>query len=374
MSIRIWGIYAVALTCLTTVGLAVAQEQPTTKPAGVPRLELSTVDWNFGEAWQGEPLSKELTVKNAGDVPLEILDVKTSCGCTTPTKPKTPLAPGESSTLTISYNSSSRVGPANQTVTVTSNDPAQPSVGIKVSGTVKALYEIDPKDGLVFGQLYQTSKESKKVVITNDYPEKLALKLKDGQDFGPFQVEVKEIEPGMKFEVIATTKPPLKVGHFQSDIELQTGLERIPSIKTVVFGFIQPPVAVRPAKVFAPKNAVSERKQVLRVSHAPDYPIEVTGVKSSVDAIKVELQPTKQPAPDANAPAEFTIVVTLPPGDRLPDGVQPTIEVMTNAKDPDYQKLTVPIQIIAGPQIQPPTTAPAPAAPPAAPPQPAPHG
>lgn len=373
-----WNRCVLALACVSLCALAVAQDAPSTKPAGTPHLELGAKEWSFGEVWQGEPESKEISVKNTGDAPLEI-DVKSSCGCTVATKPKSPLPPGESTSLTITYNTAGKMGPANQTVTVTTNDPTQQSTAIKVTGNVMPLYEMDPKDGISFGQLWQDSQQTNKLTIVNKYRDKLNLKLKEGQDFGQFAIELKELDPGMRYELTATPKPPLKVGRFQVEAALTTGIERIPEIKAQIYGFVQAPVSVRPAKLFLPKNSVSEMKRVLRVTHAANQAIAVTGAKSTDDAIKVELVPTTQPAGEGKGPQEYQILVVLPPGDRIADGAEPKIEITTNAKDPEFQKLVVPVQIVTTrprpPASQPlggaaPTTAPgAPAPAPA--PQPA---
>ena len=77
---------------------------------GGPRLELSPTVFNFGEVWEGMPARQEFAVKNTGDAPLT-LTLKTYCGCTPVTRPKSPLPPGESTTFTVSY-STKRKGPA----------------------------------------------------------------------------------------------------------------------------------------------------------------------------------------------------------------------------------------------------------------------
>src|SRR5512134_4022846 len=85
------------------------------QPTGAqPRLELSATEWNFGTVWQGEDQTCKITVTNAGNAPLQITGVKTSCGCTAAHKPKETLSPGESDTLEIVYNAKKKVGPANQ--------------------------------------------------------------------------------------------------------------------------------------------------------------------------------------------------------------------------------------------------------------------
>jgi hypothetical protein len=336
------------LASLVLLPAARAQDRPPAEAAAVPHIELSASEWNFGTAWQGQPLKYEITVKNTGTAPLEISEVSSSCGCTVPTKPKSPLDPGESSTMTISYDSAKRPGQAQQTVTLVTNDPARHSVPIKLLGEVKPLYDIDPKEGLIFGQLTQSTRQTRTVTISNKYSDALHLELAEGQDFGPFDIQLKADEPGMRYTLSATTRPPLNVDHYQVMIALTTGIELVPQIRVPLYGFVQPLVNIRPTKLFLPKNSVSEMKRIVRLTYAADYPVEVTAVKASHDAIKVTVRKA-EPGADGQPVDAYQITVVLPPGEMIPEGAEPTVEITTNAKDPQYQRFVIPIQIVVPP-------------------------
>ena len=343
-------IWMAGLACIAVCQLATGQDQkpaPTAQPAqaaSAPRVDVSVREWDFGEAWQGQPLKRDIVIKNVGDAPLT-LSVRTSCGCTAPTRPKSPLAPGESDTMTISYSSDTRLGKANHTVTVMTNDPTATSIPIRVLGNVKPLCEISPQDGLYFGQLFENAKEARTVEIKNRYTEPILLKLKEGQDFGPFTVELKEVEAGQRYALTAKTKPPLKVTRFMKNVVLLMGLELVPEVKTRVHVTVQPPVSVSPHKLLLPKKSVSTLRRFVKVTHAPDHPIKVTGVRPSHAAIKVEVGEMQ---PDRLRPgvSSCKIVVVLPPGDMIPDGAKPFLEIETTSKDSRYAKIILPIRVI----------------------------
>lgn len=62
------------------------------------------------------------TFKNVGTAPLIINQAFASCGCTTPDFPKTPIKPGESGTIGVTYNGHGRpFGRFTKTVTVRCN-------------------------------------------------------------------------------------------------------------------------------------------------------------------------------------------------------------------------------------------------------------
>ncbi len=56
---------------------------------------------------------------NTGDAPLIIKNVKSTCGCTVPSWPKEPIAPGKSGKIEVKYNMNP--GPIRKTITVQSN-------------------------------------------------------------------------------------------------------------------------------------------------------------------------------------------------------------------------------------------------------------
>ncbi len=131
---RTWIIVACVSCAAGSNGLAWS---PQSGQAGSgPKISVDTTAWNFGEVWAGEKLEKSVVIKNVGDAPLEIQKPKSSCGCTVPSEPKSPLMPGESTTMLIKYNGV-KLGDAHQTVTLNSNDSAQPSLGIGVQGKIK---------------------------------------------------------------------------------------------------------------------------------------------------------------------------------------------------------------------------------------------
>ncbi len=73
---------------------------------------------------------------NTGSIPLVISNATATCGCTVPSYPKTPIAPGEKAKITVRYDTN-RIGAFNKAVTVTSNAKV-PSVVLTIKGEVKA--------------------------------------------------------------------------------------------------------------------------------------------------------------------------------------------------------------------------------------------
>lgn len=74
---------------------------------------------------------------NTGNAPLIISNAKGSCGCTVPSWPKEPIAPGATSKISVKYDTK-RPGAINKSVTITSNAVNEPTKVIRIKGNVKA--------------------------------------------------------------------------------------------------------------------------------------------------------------------------------------------------------------------------------------------
>ncbi len=73
---------------------------------------------------------------NTGDAPLIIKDAKSTCGCTVPSFPKEPIAPGQTGKIEVKYNMNP--GPIRKTITIETNavNYEEGRVALKIKGDV----------------------------------------------------------------------------------------------------------------------------------------------------------------------------------------------------------------------------------------------
>ncbi|MBL6657018.1 MAG: DUF1573 domain-containing protein [Flavobacteriales bacterium] len=95
-------------------------ESSSEKQSG-PNFSFNKELHDFGQLIDGEKVSYSFTFTNSGDAPLIISSAKGSCGCTVPDWPRDPIAPGESGSIDVTFNSSGRSGKQNKAVTLTAN-------------------------------------------------------------------------------------------------------------------------------------------------------------------------------------------------------------------------------------------------------------
>src|SRR5690606_11400682 len=109
-------------------------EAPRVEGAGL-LFETETID--YGTIAKNSDGKREFVLTNNGNKPLIITNAQGSCGCTVPTWPKEPIAPGGKATIGVKY-STDRVGPFNKTITLTTNVTGQPTKVLTIKGNVLA--------------------------------------------------------------------------------------------------------------------------------------------------------------------------------------------------------------------------------------------
>lgn len=92
--------------------------------------------FDFGSVKEdGGPVVHEFIFTNTTSRPVKILDVKPSCGCTTPDWSKEPVAPGKTGFVQASYNPKGRPGYFNKTLTIITDNESNPVV-LQIKGNV----------------------------------------------------------------------------------------------------------------------------------------------------------------------------------------------------------------------------------------------
>lgn len=103
------------------IGNARTAEDPYANSATQPKMEFNHVEHHFGKVVEGEKVKHTYTFQNVGNADLLITSAKASCGCTVPEWPKTAIKPGETSQITVEFNSAGKLGNNAKEVVVEAN-------------------------------------------------------------------------------------------------------------------------------------------------------------------------------------------------------------------------------------------------------------
>jgi Protein of unknown function (DUF1573) len=87
----------------------------------VARMTFESPSFDYGEVQEGEIVTHVFRFINDGKVPLVINNAHSTCGCTVPTWPKGPVAPGTSGEISVEFNTSNKTGFQEKPVIISAN-------------------------------------------------------------------------------------------------------------------------------------------------------------------------------------------------------------------------------------------------------------
>lgn len=131
-------ILLLALGLATTPGVEaqqVVERQGFEKRLSSFQFESTTHD--FGDVNEdGGPVRYKFEFTNNGEVPVKVLDVKASCGCTTPEWSRHEIQPGDKGFIVAEYNPLNRPGQFHKTLSVTTTAESAVTI-LNIKGIVK---------------------------------------------------------------------------------------------------------------------------------------------------------------------------------------------------------------------------------------------
>ncbi len=108
-----------------------AELKPTEEKKPIMRFDQPLV--YLGKIKQGDKISYTYHFKNKGNLPLKIVTVNASCGCTTPKWSQNVIQPGKKGFIKVTFDSNGKEGKLMKTVTAYCNTiPMDNSVGFKI--------------------------------------------------------------------------------------------------------------------------------------------------------------------------------------------------------------------------------------------------
>lgn len=131
-----------------------------------PKLTAEMLNYDFGTIFQGEKVEQIFRFRNDGDELLIVGNVRSSCGCTAAILSASRIAPGSFGELRVTFDSTRFKGAIHKTVSIDSNDPAQPELSFAMHGNVKAELVMQP-ERIKWGRVKAGTQLSQTVVLEN---------------------------------------------------------------------------------------------------------------------------------------------------------------------------------------------------------------
>ena len=128
-----------ALLVLTLLpAYVVGADAPPPSPSPAARIVVEPASFDFGTVKPGGVVQKEFVLRNIGRADLRIDSLVSSCGCTAVMSDMQTVKPGASTPLRVRLTAPEQAGRLRKSVLVKSNDPAQPTLEVKIEALVVA--------------------------------------------------------------------------------------------------------------------------------------------------------------------------------------------------------------------------------------------
>jgi hypothetical protein len=130
--------------------------------------------FDMGKVYRGTVAERTLTLKNTGNDTLIIEHVNTSCGCTGTILKSNKIAPGDTSTLDIRFDSKNFSGDVHKSVGIYSNGSEGGLTTIQFSATVFEEVHLAPQT-LMFTNAEPNRSSELTIIVTNNGEKPLLL-------------------------------------------------------------------------------------------------------------------------------------------------------------------------------------------------------
>jgi hypothetical protein len=234
---RFFNILVLSLFILTGLSGLFAQEGP--------KVKFQEEKWDFGKVKEGQVKTHVFVFDNAGDAPLLIKRVRTSCGCAAALISDKNVDPGKGGELKVTLNSRGYEGNIAKYIYVETNDRNQPVKQLQISATI----EVPPKPRI---DLDRYSVDSGLILEGEPIPAKALIKNRGEKELRvsfshrdatylhrgkPVDSELR-IAAGKEAEVEIVIPPRPKKGLIREYILLKSNDTRRPNLSLYVSGYI----------------------------------------------------------------------------------------------------------------------------------------
>ena len=302
-----------------------------------PKAQIVNPVYDFGTVLGGQHVNHSFTVRNIGTKDLILNGVKTSCGCTAAAPSINRVPPGGDSQIAVTFDTHFQKGHRERTITVYSNDPANPNLLMTLQGNVEVEVEAAPAD-VMFGKVHQGTEATREVLISD------LAKGSKGFNVGPLSnssanIKVasesrKDGKPGAILKVTLLKSMP--IGQFDDSIDVVNNRK---PIQVHVSGIVTGDLTLNPAQVsFGIVPSKQSVVRILRLTNEGSHAVNVLGVSSTDQSVIASVEPVRPGK-------EYKITVEL--RKNTPDGqLRGSLAIRTD--DAGQSTLSVPFYGIIG--------------------------
>ncbi len=304
------------LTVSVLAASVAAQGGGEAKPRAVPLAPIE----EFDVIPKGEVIVHTFEIKNEGDAPLELTDVRPACGCTVARYDKS-IAPGAVGKVDVKVKTDNFAGPISKSIAVFTNDAENPKLQLVVKAHVKPYIQVVPgyvRYNYVQGEDIESIGQT---LWAEDGSDINILAVKPPHDhvkvsFREATEEEREAKgSGRQWRVEVTLDEDSPVGPLTDYVVVQLDHPKQKEAKIPISGFVRPRQHVTPQEVDFGKV---ENLPLRRTFHFTNFiadPIELKSIDTGFEAITAEVKPSSR---ETEKGYRFKLLLTI--GAEMPKG------------------------------------------------------
>ncbi len=252
-----------------------------------PRIEAPQSAFDFGWRDSAETVTNRFVLRNAGDGPLYLTDIRTSCGCTRAEPARRALEPGEETELEVRTALRGLNGRIRKSVTVTSNDPDTPYLSLWVEGDARAAVSLEPPS-VSFGRIDPSRPPASETVRLTGYLTNVTIRAATS-DTAAFTLT--RASDGRSLTVTPPLAPTPGVCRGLAHVTLSDPSQ--PTLALPLYAWVDDLIRIAPpALAFRPSaQAASVRLIIVRPGTAKRFRITAADVEGGSGAARVMARP-----------------------------------------------------------------------------------
>ena len=215
--------FMILLSGYLAAALPVSPPPPVT---GRPAIHCDEPVYDYGARSNTEDVRHTFVLRNDGDTPLVISQVRSGCGCTLAELDRYTIPPGETANLSARLSLKGYSGPKHSSLYLHSNDPSNAVFLCRFTGTAEAELELTPT-GFLFNVSPESSNLTASITLLNRTPQALHITGVD-RPSSCQAITVVTNEPGKRYTLTATSESP--AGSVQNTLSLYTDHPRYPRL------------------------------------------------------------------------------------------------------------------------------------------------
>lgn len=267
-------------------------------PAWADKLFAGDTTHDFGTVARAAQLKHSFKFTNIYKVPLDVTEVRVSCGCVRAEASAKLLQPNETALLNVTMDARQFVGSKTVRVFVTVGPKFISTATLTVSANARGEVAFAPSE-IDFANLQRGQTPSRPIDVeyTGAVPDWRVTEIVKNAS-APFELKVEELPrlpnglPRRGYRIMATMKADPAPGSFKQEVVLKTNDPGAPVLTFNIVGNVQAGLAVSPSPILVKDLKVGEsttKKVFIRASR----PFRVVGVDGQGDGVTVEI-PNRQ--------------------------------------------------------------------------------